>query len=159
MARRSRIRPKRKSKQASPPVGRKSNSFRVTLPPGRYFLGDPCYAVRDDIYYQCLREDGLEGAHSHEGHAWASAGTWGGDGLYESTPGKWQLGVDSGTLGAVPEALWKDDLKAMKLLEKRKLGKVVVARKRVVFSVGARTPEQRRFSYKVDDRGLQTVVT
>ena len=72
----------------------------------------------------------MEGAHSHEGHAWASAGTWGGDGLYESTPGKWRLGVDSGTLGAVPVALWKDDLQAMKLLEKRKLGKVVVARKR-----------------------------
>ena len=53
MARRSRIRPRRKSKRASLPrrSGRKRNSFRVTLPPGRYFLGDPCYAVRDDIYY------------------------------------------------------------------------------------------------------------
>ncbi len=79
---------------------------------GKFYIGDPCYVLSDDIYYgvwddkynfkdgQIYCEDGL--AFIVHGTAW-------GDGEYDGTNGK-SYGVDSGTLAVIPiELVSKED--------------------------------------------------
>lgn len=75
----------------------------ITLPAGRYYIGDPCYVFAEDAWDRLIEND-LEGAVTFEGHAlWAHYTAWG-DGEYHDQRGH-AYGVDSGTLAAVPEAL------------------------------------------------------
>lgn len=98
------------------------NGEKITLPAGRYFVGDPCYtAGKDDKAWQdwCSTADfgsddvmaatfnGLPVVGLHTAH---------GDGSYRDFEGR-EYGVDAGLIGAVPEELIKkmniseDDLK------------------------------------------------
>jgi hypothetical protein len=88
------------------------NLEKITLPAGRYFVGDPCYtAGKDDKAWQdwCSTADfgsddvmaatfnGLPVIGLHTAH---------GDGLYMDGSGR-EYGVDAGLIGAVPEELIK----------------------------------------------------
>lgn len=86
--------------------------WQVTVPPGRYFLGDPCYAVPDDDWMPLLesttaRPDGyFEDAPVGEvrGHQVLAFSTKHGDGTYRDTEGH-AYSVDAGLIGLVPAAL------------------------------------------------------
>lgn len=88
------------------------NGEKITLPAGRYFVGDPCYtAGKDDKAWQdwCSTADfgsddvmaatfnGLPVVGLHTAH---------GDGTYRDFDGR-EYGVDAGLIGAVPEELIK----------------------------------------------------
>jgi hypothetical protein len=81
---------------------------RVTLPPGKYVISDPCYHVPDDQWDRVLDE-----SDCFEDQCWASfitpSGTLGtvvafstayGDGVYSY--GSKDFGVDAGLIGIMP---------------------------------------------------------
>lgn len=72
--------------------------FSAELGPGKYFIGDICYALETDTYRQIWGhkfqyEDGC-----YEDFGFAVAGTMYGDGCYNGTDGV-SYGVDAGVLG------------------------------------------------------------
>ena len=77
------------------------------LPPGRYFIGDPCYVFDNDKdTWDKLLDAGLVdgGLIEFNGHkVWGHSTMWG-DGTYKDQNGN-EFGVDSGMLGAVPMEL------------------------------------------------------
>jgi hypothetical protein len=85
-----------------------------TLPPGEYYIGDPCYAIPDDEWDAFLDAWDEQLGRTNDGDGRSSgifefkglkvfAGfTAHGDGTFDSYP------VDSGTFGAVPVALVGD---------------------------------------------------
>jgi hypothetical protein len=77
----------------------------VILKPGRYFIGDPCYVFSDPDWDKLTRKY-FEGLITFKGLDLFMCGTAHGDGAYPDKEFKYNFGVDSGTLGAVPEALW-----------------------------------------------------
>lgn len=98
------------------------NTLNV-LPAGKYFVGDPCYAVPDDKWMRVLEETGYLGLYANresmenfpyppndgnkygmwlfEGFAIGASSTKYGDGGYFDQNGNC-YSVDSGTLGVVP---------------------------------------------------------
>lgn len=80
------------------------------LPAGKYYIGDPCYVIRDadwDKVCGCL-DDGIYDCLEFP---FFMASTAYGDGGYMGSDGN-EYGVDSGCLGAVPLALIKKPLDA-----------------------------------------------
>lgn len=74
------------------------------LPPGRYFIGDPCYVFDDDKdTWDKLLDAGLSdgGVVEFNGHKVYAHHTAYGDGTYKDQNGN-EFGVDTGMLGAVP---------------------------------------------------------
>lgn len=88
----------------------KREGFSVSVfGPGRYFIGDICYALDDQIYSDVWgKQHGYsEGEYFVAGgRKFAVAGTAYGDGSYKGSDGK-TYSVDAGVIGVVPEALWK----------------------------------------------------
>jgi hypothetical protein len=82
--------------------------WNVTVPAGRYFLGDPCYAVPDESWDALLgtcggfldAPVGMTGLHQVLGFL-----TRWGDGRYRDHEGHAYL-VDSGVIGLTPEAVY-----------------------------------------------------
>lgn len=86
------------------------------LPPGKYYIGDPCYVFGDDTWQRLLdaAEEGRADSALHvgdvvefEGHKVWSHSTMNGDGEYEDQNGV-KYCVDSGTIGVVPIELIDD---------------------------------------------------
>lgn len=84
----------------------------ITLPAGRYFIGDPCYVIADsdwiefcDLSFDKNGPGQGDGVLNFRGHAMLAGGTAHGDGVYIDQLGN-RYGVDAGMLGIVPEALW-----------------------------------------------------
>lgn len=77
-----------------------------TFPPGKYFIGDLCYALPDEIYENIFGgmgyEDGLY-TQKDSNHFFFVASTSFGDGCYEGSDGK-EFGVDAGVLSILPAA-------------------------------------------------------
>jgi hypothetical protein len=88
------------------------NIEKITLPAGRYFVGDPCYtAGKDDQAWQnwCSTADfGSDDvmAATFNGLPVIGLHTEHGDGVYYDATGR-EYGVDAGLIGAVPEELIK----------------------------------------------------
>jgi len=83
--------------------------------PGKYYFGDVCYVMDDDVYHkEWGKEDDpnwhevgyQDGVHETSKGTFVVAGTAYGDGVYRGTDGR-DYGVDAGVLGIVPESLWK----------------------------------------------------
>lgn len=77
---------------------------KITSPSGKFYVGDPCYVLSDDIYYGIWDdkynfEDGI--IDCGNGLAFLVHGTAYGDGSYQGTNGT-EYGVDSGTLAVIP---------------------------------------------------------
>jgi len=81
------------------------------LKPGKYYIGDICYVLRDDIYDDVWgkKYEYNDGVYKVEGIEFAVAGTAYGDGTYEGSDGR-EYSVDAGVIGVVPEKLWKEDI-------------------------------------------------
>lgn len=79
----------------------------TTLPAGRYWIGDPCYAYEDHGVWMALLESAdYTGSHrildaEVPGERFLASGTAFGDGVYLDEDGN-EYGVDAGLLGAVP---------------------------------------------------------
>lgn len=104
---------------------------RSLLPPGEYYIGDPCYVIRDEDWMDCLEEtayfnmlepgterkyrpsDLQNGVFSFEDgneiqYRFAGSSTKYGDGCYPCRENGMQLGecgVDAGLIAAVPVAM------------------------------------------------------
>jgi hypothetical protein len=77
--------------------------------PGTYYIGDPCYVMKDEFYDGVWgKKHGYEsGVYNINGVMFAVDGTAYGDGDYNGSDGK-RYGVDSGTIGVVPKELWDE---------------------------------------------------
>lgn len=87
------------------------------LPPGLYWVGDPCYArthsAEDSIVWMQLCDDMPDGRGAFVAAAYdaprcdwlAASSTAYGDGLYIGSDGR-EYPVDSGLIGVVPEFFW-----------------------------------------------------
>ncbi len=78
---------------------------QTTLPPGEYWVGDPCYVI-DDSQWAAFRKsiDRQSGHSQHPGHQSAVFTTRYGDGNYPDDRRR-HYSVDSGQIGAVPREL------------------------------------------------------
>lgn len=77
---------------------------KITSPSGKFWIGDPCYVLSDDIYYGIWDdkynfEDGI--IDCGNGLSFLVHRTAYGDGSYQGTNGA-EYGVDSGTLAIIP---------------------------------------------------------
>jgi hypothetical protein len=71
---------------------------RITLPAGRYLIGDLCY--QDDVWDEILGDGELESGTTRDGRTYAYMSTAYGDGEYDDDVG-YNYYVDSGTIGIV----------------------------------------------------------
>lgn len=80
--------------------------YQVSVPAGRYFLGDPCYTVPNNLWGTLLQSCDFFDQPIGEvnGHKVLAFPTAQGDGLYEDQNGH-EYPVDAGLIGLVPEAL------------------------------------------------------
>ena len=84
------------------------NIGSCTMPPGEYWVGDPCYGVPDERWMEWLMDAGIEQEPiprfmlaELDGHAVLGVGTYGGDGVYYDKQGR-EYPVDAGLIGLVP---------------------------------------------------------
>jgi len=87
-----------------------SDVTEVVMPAGRYYVGDPCYAIESqELWMQFLEScDYFRASHvAHVGVAKVIVGfsTAYGDGVYQDQQGR-EYPVDAGLLGVVPIAWW-----------------------------------------------------
>lgn len=93
-----------------------SRGSSVKVPPGTYFLGDPCYAVPNDEWMHLLESCGYFDCNSDgeggpvgttpEGDKVLAFGTAYGDGVYVDDRGH-QFPVDAGLIGLTPESVFR----------------------------------------------------
>lgn len=96
----------------------------VKLPAGKYWVGDPCYAIPDPQWMPWLEAANytenprLLIADLSGGHTAVGVGTAHGDGLYEGSDGNYYP-VDAGLIGATPVApcAKAEDITSMQLVE------------------------------------------
>ena len=80
-------------------------SETIMLPPGRYFLGDPCLAIHQDSWPAFLQSFSARNtASTMDGHKSAVFGAFGGDGLRHDAQGQ-PYEVESGLIAALPQDL------------------------------------------------------
>lgn len=81
------------------------------LPAGKYYLGDPCYVIDNDKWDEYLNPfwEDRGGIFEFDGHLCAAFYTRWGDGCYDCSDGS-ILGVDSGSIGAIPMVLCVGDI-------------------------------------------------
>lgn len=93
-----------------------SGDFELTLPAGKYFVGDPCYVIEDSDLWSKFCDKYFDYSEEHvstvsgaviNGHMVVASGTALGDGFYEDESGN-GYSVDAGLIGLTPEALLKD---------------------------------------------------
>lgn len=81
-------------------------SQKNKLPPGKYYIGDPCYVIDDwDSFCSVwFSQPDNVGVFDFDGHDICVFYTQHGDGCYECSDGS-MLSVDAGLIGAIPAAL------------------------------------------------------
>jgi hypothetical protein len=87
----------------------KINHFTFSLPAGRYYIGDLCYALGDDIYDNIFGGTGYSSGIYEEkdtGRVFLVANTAWGDGEFEGSDGK-HFAVDAGIIGICCASLVK----------------------------------------------------
>lgn len=84
-----------------------AKAWTVTVPAGRYFLGDPCYAVPNEYWTPLLDScdffDGSPVGQANGSQVLAFGTAWG-DGTYNDQHGN-SYPVDAGLIGLTPIAL------------------------------------------------------
>ena len=85
----------------------------MQLDGGKYFIGDPCYVIRDEDWqrfceeflFECDKGTAFNSGYGvFDGRKVFAHGTAYGDGNYEGS-NREEYGVDSGTIGAIPVEL------------------------------------------------------
>lgn len=79
------------------------------LPAGKYYIGDPCYVIRDhnwsdfcEAFFKAEQED--QDVFEYDGQTVFASHTFYGDGRFDDQDG-YTYGVDAGMIGAIPLAL------------------------------------------------------
>jgi hypothetical protein len=97
-----------------------AKAWTVTVPAGRYFLGDPCYAVPNEYWMPLLDScdffDGSPVGQANGSQVLAFSTAWG-DGTYNDQHGN-SYPVDAGLIGLMPIALaqQRDDFEQLESL-------------------------------------------
>lgn len=78
------------------------------MPPGRYYIEDPCYAIEWEDWPQFMASRDGSPRRTLRGHNAAAFQTATGDGTFSDSE-KHLYSVDSGTIGLVPEAIATQD--------------------------------------------------
>lgn len=83
-----------------------SFNFEIIIPPGSYWLGDPCYFVSDEDWDEILKtsEFFTYPSGTVRGYTVYALGTMFGDGTYVGSDG-FDYPVDAGVIGLVPVGL------------------------------------------------------
>lgn len=88
-------------------------NYSFTLPAGEYFIGDPCYIIRDwDKAIEVSNCFDKEGLHNIDSKIFCGIGTEYGDGTYLDNHGH-EYSVDSGLIGATSIKFLEDDRKEL----------------------------------------------
>lgn len=84
------------------------NTGSITMPPGTYYIGDPCYSIPDERWMEWLHAARFDEPESRrfllaelDGYPVMAIGTAHGDGEYPGSDG-FSYGVDAGLIGLVP---------------------------------------------------------
>lgn len=88
-----------------------STEKRINAPAGKYYIGDLCYVLSNDVYDKVFGGAGYESGlyTGPDNQFFLVDGTAYGDGAYRSSDGK-EFGVDAGIIGICPVSLMaKDD--------------------------------------------------
>ena len=87
----------------------KRSHRHVILPPGTYYIGDICYAMRGPEYHEVFGGAGYtEGCYTNGEKVFVVAGTAYGDGTYRGSNGL-DYNVDAGVIGIVSKNLFEDE--------------------------------------------------
>ena len=114
--------------------------YSVSLPKGKYYFGDICYIMDEEVYHKVWGDKlgFADGKHDvdfvdSKGKRWVGTfvveGTAYGDGCYKGV--HMEYGVDAGVLGLVPESLWNPESAAGK-----HDGMIFTAKSTVTFEAG-----------------------
>lgn len=118
-------------------------SFRAEFKPGTYFIGDPCYALRDELYEKWGHENNYaDGNYDY----FAVGSTAYGDGVYDDIYSGKSYGVDAGILGVVNMDYANPNANENDILNK--LGKIITVEKFLIFEYDC---ESCAFKYQYDD--------
>lgn len=119
---------------------------------GKFFIGDICYALDENIYSEIWGDkyDYVDGSFKTDKGEFAVSSTAYGDGEYYGTDGR-EYGVDAGCLGVVPMELWKDRNEN----ELNRLGRVVET-KEIEVSATSRVVDNDKglFTFKFNNETL-----
>lgn len=104
------------------------DEVQCQLGPGKYFVGDICYALDETIYHDIWgkKHNFVDGSFEVNNAVFVVAGTAYGDGGYAGSDGI-DYSVDAGVIGVVPISLWKKG-------EAPTGGRIVTAKTGVSFS-------------------------
>lgn len=92
------------------------NIGSITMPPGTYYVGDPCYAVPNERWEEWLEAADYRRQHQYllaeiDGRPVVGINTAFGDGTYLDEDGR-EYPVDAGLIGATPAELVDADPRA-----------------------------------------------
>jgi len=75
----------------------------ITFKAGKYWIGDPCYAVKDENWVSLLKRTNYldDGEFEYNNQRCFASGTSYGDGEYQDNLGN-SYGVDAGLIGIMP---------------------------------------------------------
>lgn len=124
----------------------KHKSFKAEFKAGTYFIGDPCYALRDDLYSKWGEDHNYEdGDYGY----FAVGSTAYGDGTYVDSYSQREFGVDAGILGVVNMQFAEDKYDIESL---NRLGLVVEIKDKLIFEYNS---QNHLFSYQADEKYIE----
>lgn len=123
-----------------------NQSFKAEFKPGTYFIGDPCYALREDLYDKWGTDnDYADGDYGY----FAVGSTAYGDGTFFDSYSGSEFGVDAGILGVVNLDYSAPDCDIAGLND---LGKVITVEKCLTFEYDSKA---HIFYYEYDDKFIE----
>lgn len=126
-------------------------TFKAEFGTGTYFIGDPCYALRDDLYEKW----GEENNYSDGNYGYFAVGsTMYGDGIYHDIYSGKGFGVDAGILGVVNMEYAKPNANENDILYK--LGQIIKVEKSLIFEYDSKSCT---FRYQYDDNNNIEILT
>lgn len=126
-------------------------SFKAEFKPGTYFVGDPCYALRDDLYNKWGNDNNYDdGDYEY----FAVGSTAYGDGTYTDTYSGREFGVDAGILGVVNMEFANPDANRNDILNR--LGRIITVKETLIFEYNH---EACTFSYDYDGQKIEIHTT
>ena len=109
--------------------------------PGIYFIGDPCYVLKDELWQRAIEDAGDFSAYEE----FAIAPTLYGDGVYVDVYSGKEFGVDSASLGLVNMKFFAKNPNVTRPLDE--LGAVVEVNKGLKFEYDE---EHYSFKFEID---------
>jgi len=126
-------------------------TFKAEFNAGTYFIGDPCYALRDDLYNKW----GIENDYADGNYKYFAVGSTSyGDGSYEDINSGTKYGVDAGILGVVNMEYANPNANENDILNQ--LGKIITVEKYLTFEYDH---ESCTFKYEYDDNNFIEIHT